>query len=191
MPLRKLDALIGSRKTSLCLSAAWKPEFKESLETYPGLRVQALPETYRPICDACQRSQRFASAEMILTGDPYDRRTLEVSFTCPLRTHSFLLPNNIIQSLESDDLPRTVFCLGRFCQKRSSVYHQLHHYKWAMLQEVKAQVEVLEHRFKKEVQQQGPAFVVKRLLEDIRFLESVYHPFKNLIENVEQSYAAD
>ena len=70
---RKLDGV----KDSLVASSVWRQDFKQSLASFPEFELVQLDFTV-PGCDACHLGSRISTLQGRLSGDPYDRTTLQV-----------------------------------------------------------------------------------------------------------------
>ena len=166
IPMDKLDSMVESKKFALGLSSIWDPQFKADLEKYPHLNASHLPPFDRTVCTACNRSGRIATILMTLSGHPYDRQTLALSKK--ERNHS------------------VSYELGRHCKRRSQIYHTLHHYKWTLYEDISAQVDILLKN--RAMSNATAAEILEHLLGDTSYLNSLFHQFKTMLDNVE-SYA--
>lgn len=129
-------------RDAIVTSSVWKPDFKKTLETYPEFETVFLDFAV-PECDACHLGGRMSTITGRVSGKPYDRLTFEVSlnlvFRCPP-----LLKSNHVQPLddesseeeeddededEDESRPKKEFNLGRFCARRTRVFHNFTHWE--------------------------------------------------------------
>ncbi|RUS13567.1 hypothetical protein BC937DRAFT_95118 [Endogone sp. FLAS-F59071] len=129
--LRAFDNRIDTYKHSLFSSQALNRDYTKDLERFPifkGRRVPAHSE-----CDACRISGRTATYEVTFDGVAYDRRTLR--------------PKPITASSEPEEyaygaLPeQSKYTLGKYCYRKSEIYHKLHHLRWHLFEHVMAEIE--------------------------------------------------
>lgn len=112
-------------------SSVWKPEFKGPLERYPELDLVQL-EFSMPGCDACNLGARMSTLNGRLLGEPYDRLGFEVSLDNFTASPLFTNPcqdQDLSAESSSEGEYRTDFHLGRFCARRTRVYHDLSHWE--------------------------------------------------------------
>lgn len=77
MAVRKLDDEVQGFAGSKFLSSVWNGGFTKALKGRPDLSVIQLPSTLFHNCDACQRSGHPAKYQVVFSGKPYNRKTLE------------------------------------------------------------------------------------------------------------------
>ncbi|XP_045153716.1 coiled-coil domain-containing protein 82 isoform X2 [Echinops telfairi] len=106
------DHLIQPRLRNL-VSRSWSDKYKERVESYSTAAIQ---DTYPEdrTCHACGLS-RHCAYYVQLSGELYDIRTME------------------IDDFMSHD--KQVFIVGRICASRTSIYHQLKHFKFKLYKE--------------------------------------------------------
>ncbi|KAL5529042.1 hypothetical protein ACEPAG_5016 [Sanghuangporus baumii] len=115
------------------VSSVWRPDYKKSLMSYPKFELHAL-DFALPQCDACHLGARLSTLSGRLSGEPYDRTTFE---TKDAKTES--------STDESDDEDHSPleFNLGRFCARRTKVYHELCHWEYELFSSLLREVEEL------------------------------------------------
>lgn len=74
---RKLDDQIQGFSGSKFLSPVWTKEFLGVLKSRPELSLIDIPTMFDHKCDACNRSGHPATRQLIFSGKPYNRVTLE------------------------------------------------------------------------------------------------------------------
>ncbi|KAK0210798.1 hypothetical protein DFS33DRAFT_1495185 [Desarmillaria ectypa] len=122
--------LIGLRD-SLVASSVWRPEFKKLLETFPDFNLFKL-DFALPQCDACHLGGRLSTLRGQLRGSPYD----------PLGFQD--LPYEPKDSDDEDNEEQThEFYFGRFCAKRTRVYHEICHWEYKLFKSVENEVDEL------------------------------------------------
>ncbi|KAJ3903930.1 hypothetical protein F5879DRAFT_957440 [Lentinula edodes] len=128
VPLLAARRKIIGLRDSLVASSVWKPEFKGPLERYPELDLVQL-EFSMPGCDACNLGARMSTLNGRLLGEPYDRLGFE---DLDLSDESL-----------SEGECRTDFHLGRFCARRTRVYHDLSHWEYMLFKTINEEVDDL------------------------------------------------
>ncbi|KAJ3019771.1 Coiled-coil domain-containing protein 82 [Thoreauomyces humboldtii] len=130
--VRAVENRIDGYRTSLLSSEAWKPKFKEAMDTYPTYRSRIAPGGSN--CGACTRKELASSHAVTVSGRPYDPWTLE--------------------SLPVPTLEKRVFHVGAACAARSDMYSHLRHFKFHFYERLKdglADVEDLEAHSRDEL----------------------------------------
>lgn len=77
MAVDKLDDEVQGYSGSKFLSPVWNKEFLNNLKQCPNLSIISVPTMFDHICDACNRSGHPAKHQLVFSGKPYDRKTLE------------------------------------------------------------------------------------------------------------------
>ncbi|PCH38064.1 hypothetical protein WOLCODRAFT_96408 [Wolfiporia cocos MD-104 SS10] len=131
VPLNTARRKISGMRDSLVASSVWRPEFKKPLETYPNLDIIMLDFAV-PHCDACHLGGRMSTRLGRLSGSPYVDTTYET-----LEEGS--------TSESDDDTPpvRKEFNLGRFCAKRTQVFHKFTHWEYHIFRNLLREVDAL------------------------------------------------
>ncbi|KZT09438.1 uncharacterized protein LAESUDRAFT_694923 [Laetiporus sulphureus 93-53] len=135
VPLQITRRKIMGMRDSLVTSSVWRPELKNSLETYPILETVRM-EFAVPMCDACHLGGRMSTILGRLSGKPYDKVSFE-----PLSEHD--------DSDSSDDEHpeplKKEFHLGRFCAARTRVFHKFTHWEYALFTSLLEEVDLLRN----------------------------------------------
>lgn len=74
---QKLDDVVQGFAGSKFISAAWKADFSEALRKYPDIARIDVPTMFDQKCEACGRSGHPAKHQLIFSGKPYHRESLE------------------------------------------------------------------------------------------------------------------
>ncbi|KAF5315605.1 hypothetical protein D9611_004714 [Ephemerocybe angulata] len=125
---RKLAGL----RDSLVASSVWRPQFKKALERFPQFSLTSLAFTV-PECDACHLGRRVSTLCGRLDGEPYDRV-------------GFQLLKGEDESSDTDSDEKSLkkeFNLGRFCGRRTHVYHQFSHWEYGLFKSIDSEIEDL------------------------------------------------
>lgn len=125
IPLKMMRRKLMGLRDSLVASSAWKPEFKMTIEKYPEFELTELSYA-QPGCDACHIGSRRSTLIGRVTGFPYDCLGFET----------------IDEDSEDEDEKRE-FNLGRFCAKRTRVYHELTHWENTLFKCIREEVDDL------------------------------------------------
>ncbi|KAF8628447.1 hypothetical protein AX15_003962 [Amanita polypyramis BW_CC] len=132
IPLKIIRRKLLGLRDSLVASSAWRPEFKRSLERYPKFDLTQL-DYAMPGCDACHLGSRRSTLIGRLSGVPYDK-------------HGFgKIPDESDSDDDSasDEPDNFEYNLGRFCGKRTRVYHELTHWEYALFENILQEVDDL------------------------------------------------
>jgi hypothetical protein len=158
---RKLDDEVKGLANSKFSSSAWTPDFTRALRARPELMISEISRGRKEVmdahCEACNRRNHPASDELMFTGAPYNKETLE-----PLETDSS--DSDKDDDSDSDDISEISadsevelngekptydasgarlppenksFNLGRTCKANAQVAHTLHHWRYHLYQWVK------------------------------------------------------
>ncbi|KAF9464729.1 hypothetical protein BDZ94DRAFT_1255770 [Collybia nuda] len=132
VPLQVTRRKISGLRDSLVASSVWRPDFKNLLEKHPDFDL--IPLNFAtPSCDACHLSGRLSTLTGRLSGSPYDKFGFE----------------SIIESdpdSESDNESEPIaidFHLGRFCGKRTQVFHDFSHWEYSLFNCIRQEVDEL------------------------------------------------
>ncbi|KAL8946195.1 MAG: hypothetical protein Q9222_007380, partial [Ikaeria aurantiellina] len=117
LAVQKLDDAAQGFAGSKFISAAWRPEFSAALKMYPELASTAVPTMMEHKCEACGRSGHPAKHQLIFSGKPYHRTSLE----------------DVSSDDDSDGSNREeqsrAFLLGSTCNANAEIGHALHHWR--------------------------------------------------------------
>ncbi|KAF8077922.1 hypothetical protein FPV67DRAFT_1615063 [Lyophyllum atratum] len=145
VPLQITRRKISGLRDSLVASSVWRPEFKNPLDTYPEFDLTPLDFAI-PACDACHLGGRLSTLTGRLSGLPYDQWGFEIKeSSSPDDSDS---DDSDTKSADSEDDPAAhEFHLGRFCAKRTRVYHEFTHWEYTLFKCIREEVDELhEHR---------------------------------------------
>ncbi|KAG5638369.1 hypothetical protein H0H81_000380 [Sphagnurus paluster] len=137
VPLRMMRRKLSSLRDSLVASSVWRPDFKKPLEAYPEFDLIPLDFAV-PSCDACHIGGRSSTLTGRLSGQPYDRWGFESKHV----KHSSDSDNSDSDSSD-EDAPVVEFHLGRFCARRTRVYHEFTHWEYALFKCIREEVDEL------------------------------------------------
>ncbi|KAF9482783.1 hypothetical protein BDN70DRAFT_874567 [Pholiota conissans] len=124
IPLQVLRRKLSGLRDSLVSSSIWRPEFKSSLEKYPEFELTRLDFAV-PSCDACHLGGRLSTLMGRLNGRRYDSCGFEVK------------PKN------NEEEDGKEFYLGRFCAKRTKVFHEFSHWEYDLFQSIVREINQL------------------------------------------------
>ncbi|KAF9264667.1 hypothetical protein L218DRAFT_925102 [Marasmius fiardii PR-910] len=126
VPLQMFRRKLLGLRDSLVASSVWRPEFKKALERHPDFDLVHLDFAF-PGCDACHLGARMSTYSARLSGKKYDRLGYEVRFIYNSRRKGMV-----------------EFNLGRFCAKRTQVYHDITHWEYTLFKSVDYEVRALQ-----------------------------------------------
>jgi hypothetical protein len=169
LTFRKLEDEVQGLANSKFTSSAWTPDFARAIRARPDFLLNeihgAAKEFMAGHCEACNRRNHPASFELSLTGQPYNKDTLE-----PLETGSDSDSDSDSSDSDSSSLsadsseaalngetpafnaagerlpPESkIFTLGRTCKANAQVSHTLLHWRYHLYQWVKDYLEREHH----------------------------------------------
>jgi hypothetical protein len=143
-------------------SEAWQTGFKEAMETFPILQCEKLYP--HDGCEACARPGRIASKKLTFEGSPYDIKNFESQETS--------LPSHMS------------FHVGRYCARRSKLFHRVFHYGFHIREKC---VEAVNQFSEKDVTTE---FVLNKCMDDEKWRKEKYRDFCSLIDNVTTWFAS-
>ncbi|PPR08089.1 hypothetical protein CVT24_010550 [Panaeolus cyanescens] len=187
VPLTTLRRKLSSLKDSLVASSVWKPDFKKSLEIYPEIELVRLDFAV-PFCDACHLGGRMSTLLGRVTGAPYNGCGFE-----PLKLKN-----------KDDNDQKKEFHLGRFCARRTKVYHQFMHWERALFRIIVDEIESLGGKSKDKVYHRVAFFGGKEPPQDLtngddicewldqrKVIDMEWHKIKELMESARHLEVAD
>ncbi|KAF8654110.1 hypothetical protein AX16_003643 [Volvariella volvacea WC 439] len=138
VPLQITRRKLSGIRDSQVASSVWRPEFKRPLETYPELDITELHYAI-PQCDACHLGGRLSTRMGHLHGQPYDRLGFEA-----VDSDSDSDSDSDTDSKSKVEQPE--FHLGRFCARRTRVFHEFSHWEYALFKVIQQEVDDLHTR---------------------------------------------
>ncbi|CAG8617782.1 10759_t:CDS:2 [Ambispora leptoticha] len=172
--IKMIDRKIRDHSDVLVASSVWNTRFKKCLDYYPSYKLSFIYQFY---CDACS-SNRPANYMITLKGLPYDKRTLQ-----PLdELDSDLLSDDDDGQKSRRGIHR--FNLGKFCQIRAKIYHNLQHLKFHFFNKVKEQVNKI---IKERSEPIDPNDITATFDED-GITDSLFRRFENIFDEAEKIY---
>ncbi|KAL8661853.1 MAG: hypothetical protein Q9202_005211 [Teloschistes flavicans] len=152
--VQKMDDEAQAFAGSKFMSAAWKAEFLKALKKYPELKSIAIPKSLDQKCEACGRSGHPAKHQLIFSGKPYHRKSLE----------------SVSSDEQSDDdseqppetVNKTVFLLGSKCNANAVTAHALQHWRHALNEFVLDKLDTEGHTSSRKIIERADWSVKKR-----------------------------
>jgi hypothetical protein len=219
LTFRKLDDEVKGLANSKFSSSAWTPDFTRALRARPDLMIMELSRGRKEVmdahCEACNRRNHPASDELMFSGQPYNKETLE-----PLESDSDSDTNkedsdsNDDSDLSADSetelngekptydaqgarLPpeNKSFTLGSTCKANAQVAHTLHHWRYHLYSWVKDYLAREGHlTAEKLVKRDGwsdkkrekAALKIVKSMEESGEIRKLYHLYKD-----QMTYAAE
>ncbi|KAF1938488.1 hypothetical protein EJ02DRAFT_354367 [Clathrospora elynae] len=147
LTFRKLDDEVKGLAGSKYTSAAWTPDFTRAVRARPNIMINPVSAGIKAYmsahCEACNRSNHTASAEVTFEGQPYDPETLE-----PIDPDSDSDSDSDESLVEGEKpcyninheriLPESHrFPLGSTCEANAQVAHTLYHWRYHLYEWVK------------------------------------------------------
>ncbi|KAF8894643.1 hypothetical protein BD779DRAFT_1502200 [Infundibulicybe gibba] len=132
VPLQITRRKILGLRDSLVTSSVWKPKFKKPLDRYPEFELVPLDFAV-PSCDACNLGGRMSTLLGRTYGFPYDPLGFEMIDSSDEDSDGSIDPKK-----KSEE-----FHLGRFCAKRTRVYHEFTHWEYSLFRCIQREVDAL------------------------------------------------
>ncbi|KDR81628.1 hypothetical protein GALMADRAFT_239697 [Galerina marginata CBS 339.88] len=127
VPLQVTRRKLSGLRDSLVSSSVWRPEFKRSLENYPDFELVAL-DFAMPSCDACHLGGRMSTLLGRLSGCQYNKFGFKPK-TPP----------------RSEEREGKEFHLGRFCARRTRVFHEFSHWEHSLFRAILREIDGLRN----------------------------------------------
>ncbi|KAG7092473.1 hypothetical protein E1B28_008825 [Marasmius oreades] len=146
VPLQMFRRKLLGLRDSLVASSVWRPEFKNALERHPNFDLVHLDFAF-PGCDACHLGARMSTYSARLSGKKYCHLGYEVQAESESEDDEDDEDNDESASDISSQKRRTVlveFNLGRFCARRTRVYHDITHWEYSLFKSVDQEVRALQ-----------------------------------------------
>ncbi|KAL8712139.1 MAG: hypothetical protein Q9220_003573 [cf. Caloplaca sp. 1 TL-2023] len=121
LAVQKLDDVAQGFAGSKFISTAWRPEFLAALKRYPDLASTGVPTMLDQKCEACGRSGHPAKHQLIFSGKPYDRTSLEDASSSDEDSDEGAYTQH-----------STSFSLGRTCNANAEIAHALYHWRYQL-----------------------------------------------------------
>lgn len=126
--VQKLDDEVRGLAGSKFMSAAWNTDFLSTLKAKPDIAYLDAHGLFEQHCEACNRSNHPAKFQLIFSGKPYNRQSLE----------------EISDDEDEEDATKSQdgrfggdeksFYVGRTCCANAETSHALHHWRYALNQ---------------------------------------------------------
>ncbi|KAJ8078795.1 mRNA binding protein puf3 [Marasmius tenuissimus] len=132
VPLKVFRRKLFGLRDSLVASSVWRPYFKRALEKHPDFDLLRMDFAV-PGCDACHLGARMSTFQARLTGKGYD----------PVGYGTLSDSDDEDEDGENSDdggMDKTEFHLGRFCARRTRVYHDISHWEYTLFKSVDQEV---------------------------------------------------
>ncbi|KAL0581727.1 hypothetical protein V5O48_000309 [Marasmius crinis-equi] len=139
VPLQVFRRKLLGLRDSLVASSVWRPDFKRALENHPEFDLVRMDFAV-PGCDACHLGARMSTYSARLSGKNYDR----LGYGVPSNTGSDEDEESDEDSDDSEHDTKTQFHLGRFCARRTRVYHDISHWEYTLFKSVDREVQALQ-----------------------------------------------
>ncbi|KAF8921251.1 hypothetical protein CPB85DRAFT_1270003 [Mucidula mucida] len=215
VPLQIARRKIIGLRDSLVASSVWRPEFKKSLEALPKFDLYALDFSV-PACDACHLGGRVSTLRGQLGGAPYNMLGFDEIVSDPDSDESDESNNEKSKKKKKKKLkkkkakarqgktksePKYIdsLHLGRFCAKRTRVYHDLSHWEYHLFKRIESEVDEL-HAAEKEdgyvrvawaggrkpPEDLGDADGICEWLDERQFIEQEWQALRKMMESATQ-----
>ncbi|KAL1742924.1 hypothetical protein HDZ31DRAFT_83802 [Schizophyllum fasciatum] len=147
VPLKMFRRKLIGLRDSLVAGSQWRSDFKRALEIYPEFELVQMDFAV-PDCDACHISTRMSTRIGRLAGYPYDPMGFQRDYSSVAIKDE---GDSDSDDSDSDDPEspaalaklKKEFNLGRFCARRTRVFHELTHWEYALFQTMRLEVDDL------------------------------------------------
>ncbi|EIN07339.1 hypothetical protein PUNSTDRAFT_89577 [Punctularia strigosozonata HHB-11173 SS5] len=139
VPLQIARRKLSGMKDSLVASSVWRSDFKKPLERYSEISIVPL-EFAVPHCDACRLGARISTLCCRIHGVAYNKQTYEPLGPSASGSESDDSDDSDIEEVPDENVVRAEFNLGRFCARRTRVFHQFNHWEFALYKALEAEI---------------------------------------------------
>ncbi|KAL8686131.1 MAG: hypothetical protein Q9218_007325 [Villophora microphyllina] len=180
--VQKCDDLAQGFAGSKFMSAAWKADFLHALKKYPELDSITVPTRFDQKCEACGRSKHPAKHQLIFSGTPYHRNSLESISSDEGSDNDDEQPVGTIY--------KYVFFLGSTCNANAVTAHALQHWRHALNDYVLEMLRAQGHTStRKIVEREGWSVKKKqkyanRIVDEMEADGSMHKLYKEFKENI-------
>lgn len=131
LAFQRVNDQVSAQAGSRLISSAWNAEFKYTILARPQIAIGAMPgsdEDNIRCCDACNKTNRPARYDFVVTGEAYNKETLE-----PVEHDS---EDEDRGNADVDEKGRIIasetkhFYLGSHCAANAQMGHKLTHWKF-------------------------------------------------------------
>jgi hypothetical protein len=161
--VRKIHDDLFSKKEVIIRSSAWNAYFKSNLDRLPVFRSYKMSHPDGE-CDACKRSMHTASWQVVLEGVPYDATSYWKDGPTAANPNPQREPEQY------------TYNLGRFCHKRTELFHRLHHYKIRLNEQIMEKMNSLPSSLSENE-------VIDTVLDDQLWINKMWKQFQGLRED--------
>ncbi|XP_013403188.1 uncharacterized protein LOC106168605 [Lingula anatina] len=159
-PLNAIDEMLEKTKKSVQSQLNWKDTFKRAVEWRPYLSFTDT-QAKGQHCQACEDLHTPAVKMVELYGESYNRKTLQV------------IPNST---------KHKEFYIGQQASRCLSVYHGLHHFKFALFKRCAAKIQVIRDTNNKSLE---GAEVLDQLLMNRTWVLQLFSDLKKLLSDAD------
>ncbi|KAF9053731.1 hypothetical protein BDZ89DRAFT_1056302 [Hymenopellis radicata] len=202
VPLQVARRKIIGLRDSLVASSVWRPEFKKSLEALPRFNLYALDFSV-PACDACHLGGRVSTLRGQLGGAPYNILGFDEIVSDPdsdesddsdsekNKKNKKKLKKKKAKKVKNESAPKYIDSvhLGRFCAKRTRVYHDLSHWEYHLFKRIEGEVDELHSADKEDgypPEDLGDADGICEWLDERQFIEQEWQALRKMMESATQ-----
>lgn len=217
---RKLDDEVKGLANSKFSSSAWTPDFTRAVRARPDLLSMDISvgksEVMEMHCEACNRRNHPASAELMFTGQPYNPETLDPIENNDSDTEPDSDSDNMSELSADSEEPKVYpdgekvaynatgerlppqsrhFALGRTCRANAQVTHTLYHWRYHLYSWVKEYLERKDHLTAEmlvkrdkwsDKKREKAALKIVKTMEQEGEIRKLYHLYKEQV-----TYAVD
>eukprot|EP01122_Echinamoeba_exundans_P016474 TRINITY_DN8356_c0_g1_i1.p1 TRINITY_DN8356_c0_g1~~TRINITY_DN8356_c0_g1_i1.p1 ORF type:complete len:931 (-),score=217.50 TRINITY_DN8356_c0_g1_i1:16-2808(-) len=136
--IKKVRDNILEKGSNIMSSSAWQPEFEHDLRCLPHYKSHQV-DYMADTCQACKRKNHTSSHSVAITGIAYDPLVFWDG--------DFEKINDYMDCFESTapgDMEENTYNLGRFCYRRTSIYHSVLHFPFRLLRRIRRKLADVE-----------------------------------------------
>jgi hypothetical protein len=173
--IKKVKDNIFEKGSNIMSSSAWQPEFEQDLRTLPNFKsfqIEYLADT----CQACKRKNHTSSHSVAITGIRYDPHVFWDG--------NFQMINDYMECVESTppgDFEENAYNLGRFCYRRTSIYHSVLHFPFRLLRRIRKKVVDAERTLGEDAE---AAAIMESLLGNEGWMTTLLHEWRQVQEDL-------
>jgi len=168
--IRKINKNICSKKESLLSSSSWSQEFINNLKSLPYISTTEYEFSDLGYCQVCNRTNHYSTYEATFSGVIYNSDTFWEG----------LIIDNPKQG-EKEDVVK--YKMGKFCFKKTTLYHRLHHYKFRLIDLIKEKIESMKGLANDEIE--------AKLMSDKEWYTALFDDYLDDIAKVDVFFEED
>ncbi|EFA82659.1 hypothetical protein PPL_04353 [Heterostelium album PN500] len=136
--IEKIEMTVVGRKDTLVRSSVWQTGFFDDLQYRPQYSLlynDDIKDSTEMRCQSCKRATHSVTAAIVLSGKSYEVGDFWKGYFCR--------PEKL--QINLTEPKQKMYHLGSHCFKKTSLFHELHHYPFTLYNTIKKQVRKYQH----------------------------------------------